>query len=38
MGLTEVVDESYLEYRIKSTQYFGQKLIDLARGLLTISG
>jgi len=29
VGLTEVVDERYLEYRVKSTQYFGQKLIDL---------
>jgi tyrosine phenol-lyase len=25
-GLKEVLDESYLEYRIKSTQYFGDKL------------
>lgn len=25
-GLKEVVDESYLEYRIKSTQYFGDNL------------
>lgn len=24
-----MVDESYLEYRIKSTAYFGTKLIDL---------
>lgn len=26
-GLTEVVDEHYLEYRIKSTEYLGEKLI-----------
>lgn len=27
-GLEEVVQESYLEYRIKSTEYLGQKLLD----------
>ncbi|GAB4299366.1 MAG: tryptophanase [Ignavibacteriaceae bacterium] len=27
-GLEEVLDEHYLEYRIRSVQYFGQKLID----------
>ena len=29
VGLSEVVDETYLEYRIKSTAYFGSKLISL---------
>ncbi|KAK3239831.1 hypothetical protein CYMTET_18464 [Cymbomonas tetramitiformis] len=28
VGLTEVIQESYLEYRVKSTAFFGQRLID----------
>jgi tryptophanase len=29
VGLTEIVDEDYLEYRIASTRYLGRALIDL---------
>src|SRR5690606_14505678 len=28
-GLTEVVDEHYLEYRIRSTEYLGEKLVNI---------
>lgn len=28
-GLLEVVDEHYLEYRIRSTEYLGEKLLDI---------
>jgi hypothetical protein len=29
LGLDEVLDENYLHYRIRSTEYFGEKLIRM---------
>ena len=37
-GLREVVEEDYLEYRIKSTAYLGKKLIEIGVPLLTPIG
>ncbi|RLA64964.1 MAG: tyrosine phenol-lyase [Epsilonproteobacteria bacterium] len=37
-GLREVVEEDYLEYRIKSTNYLGQKLLEIGIPLLTPIG
>ncbi len=37
-GLKEVVDENYLHYRIRSTQYFGEKLIEAGVPILRPTG
>jgi len=37
-GLREVVEEDYLEYRIRSTSYLGKKLIEMGIPLLTPIG
>ena len=37
-GLREVVEEDYLEYRIKSTSYLGEKLLEIGIPLLTPIG
>jgi len=37
-GLMEVIDEDYLEYRIKSTKYLGKKLNDLGIPIINPPG
>ncbi|MCB2205667.1 tryptophanase [bacterium] len=37
-GLEEILDEDYLQYRIKSTEYLGKKLMDLGVPILMPPG
>ncbi len=37
-GLREVLDENYLHYRIRSTQYFGDKLVEAGVPILQPTG